>query len=67
MQAGDFLTSPDEVGELVVGVHELKPICLADVAEIREGPDQPESYVWFGSGPAAPEKGIAYWGASRRR
>jgi multidrug efflux pump subunit AcrB len=64
VQAGDFLTSPDEVGELVVGVHELKPIYLADVAEIREGPDQPESYVWFGTGAAAAQKGIAYRGRS---
>ena len=62
VQAGDFLTSPDEIGELVVGVHELKPIYLDDVAEIAEGPDQPESSVWFGTGPAAADKGISAQG-----
>lgn len=59
VQAGAFLTSPDEVGELVVGVHGGAPIRLADVAEVRLGPDQPESYAWLGTGPAADAKGIA--------
>ena len=59
VQAGDFLSSVDEVGALVVGVHEGRPVYLQDVAEVRRGPDQPEQYVWFGTGPAAEQKGIA--------
>ena len=58
VQAGDFLSEAHEVGELVVGVHGDKPIYLADVAEVREGPDSPQTYVWFGTGPAAQQKGI---------
>ncbi len=58
VQAGDFLTSPDAMGELVVGVHGGNPIFLEDVADIRDEPDHPESYVWFGTGPAAASKGI---------
>ena len=59
VQAGDFLTGADEVGELVIGVHDGKPVYLDDVAEVREAPDHPTSYVWFGTGPAAGQKGIS--------
>lgn len=62
VQAGDFLSQVHEIGELVVGVHADKPIFLADVAEIREGPDFPDTYVWFGTGPAAQQKGIQLQG-----
>ncbi|GAB6043533.1 efflux RND transporter permease subunit [Endothiovibrio diazotrophicus] len=53
VQAGAFLTSPEEVAGLVVGVHEGAPVYLSDVAEVRLAPDQPEQYVWFGGGPAS--------------
>ena len=59
VQAGDFLSGVDEIGALVIGVHEGKPVYLQDVAEVRRGPDQPEQYVWVGTGPAAEQKGIA--------
>ena len=58
VQAGAFLTTPEEVGDLVVGVHEGAPVYLRDVAEIRFGPDQPEQYVWLGTGPGAARKGL---------
>ncbi|MGM0593657.1 MAG: efflux RND transporter permease subunit [Pseudomonadota bacterium] len=58
VQAGDFLSEVSEVSALVVGVHEGKPVFLSDVAEISRGADQPEQYVWFGTGPAAAGKGI---------
>ncbi|MFA7095399.1 MAG: efflux RND transporter permease subunit [Gammaproteobacteria bacterium] len=59
VQAGSFLTTSEEVSSLVVGVHDGAPVYLRDVAQIRYGPDQPEQYVWFGTGPAADTKGIA--------
>ncbi|ROR29814.1 efflux RND transporter permease subunit [Inmirania thermothiophila] len=59
VQAGLFLSQPEEVGELVVGVHEGRPVYLRDVAEIRYGPDQPERYVRFGTGAAAAQRGLA--------
>ncbi|OOZ40137.1 multidrug transporter AcrB [Solemya pervernicosa gill symbiont] len=58
VQAGTFLSSAEEIGALVVAMHDGAPIYLNDVAEISFGSDQPERYVWFGTGPAADEKGI---------
>ncbi|MCF6363634.1 MAG: efflux RND transporter permease subunit [Gammaproteobacteria bacterium] len=62
VQAGVFLTSAEDVAELVVGVHDGRPVFLRDVAEVRFGADQPEQYVWFGTGPAATTKGITAQG-----
>ncbi|MCW8919230.1 MAG: efflux RND transporter permease subunit, partial [Gammaproteobacteria bacterium] len=59
VQAGAFLTTAEEVRSLVVGVKEGRPVYLRDVAAVRLGADQPEQYVWFGTGPAASAKGIA--------
>ena len=58
VQAGVFLADRDEVAQLVVAVHEGRPVYLQDVAEVRAGPDQPEQWVSFGAGPAAAQKGI---------
>ena len=58
VQAGTFLTSAEEVGELVVGLHNAKPVFLRDVAEIIKGPDQPDQYVWLGAGEGAAAKGL---------
>ena len=51
VQAGTFLTSPEEIGSLVVGVREGKAVYLSDVARVTHKPDQPEQYVWMGVGP----------------
>ncbi|MCB1858412.1 MAG: efflux RND transporter permease subunit [Gammaproteobacteria bacterium] len=50
VQAGSFLSSAAEIGDLVVGNHGGSPVFLRDVARIRQGPDQPDSYVSIGSG-----------------
>ena len=52
VEAGTFLTTPEQVGELVIGVHRDAPVFLRDVATIRYGPDQPERHVSHGMGPA---------------
>ncbi|WP_295408000.1 efflux RND transporter permease subunit [uncultured Thiocystis sp.] len=52
VQAGTFLTSPEQIGDLVVGLHGGRPVYLRDVATIERGPQQPESYVWMGAGSA---------------
>ena len=52
VQTGQFLTSARDVGEVVVGVFGGKPVYLRDVAEIRDGPEEPSQYVLFGSGAA---------------
>ena len=59
VQTGTFLVTPDEVQNLVVGVNNGKPIYLRDVATIKKGPDQPEEYAWFGTGPSAQSKNIS--------
>ena len=57
--AGEFLTSGEDVSELVVGVSNGKAIYLDDVADVFAGPDHPEQYVWFGTGAAAGEIDLA--------
>ena len=62
VQAGTFLSQVEEVKDLIVAVHEGKPVYLRDVAQVRKGSDQPEQYAWFGTGPAAKDKGITQSG-----
>ncbi|MHB8474198.1 MAG: efflux RND transporter permease subunit [Gammaproteobacteria bacterium] len=62
VQAGIFFSTLDDVSGLVVGMHNDAPVYLRDVAAIRAGPDQPERYAWFGTGPAATSKGIKIHG-----
>ena len=52
VQAGTFLTTPDEVASLVVGVVDGRPVFLADVATVALGPELPTHYVSYGTGPA---------------
>ena len=52
IQAGSFLTTPQQVAELIVGLHNGAPVYLSDVATVRLGADQPEQFVWFGTGAA---------------
>jgi len=46
VQAGEFLTKPEEVGELVVGLNAGAPVFLQDVSEIKLTADDATSYVW---------------------
>jgi multidrug efflux pump subunit AcrB len=62
VQAGTFLTSPEEIGSLVVGLREGKAIYLRDVAEVAHRPDQPERYVWMGVGPQGGTKALPQGG-----
>jgi len=50
VQAGTFLSSAAEIGDLVVGSHGGRPVFLRDVASVSEGPDVPVEYVWTGAG-----------------
>ncbi len=53
VQTGTFIETAADVARLVVGVHGDKPVFMADVARIEDGPDQPARYVWHGLGKAA--------------
>ena len=48
VQAGSFLMSPEEIAELVVGVHQATPVFLRDVAQVSMGADKPIQYVTHG-------------------
>ncbi len=47
VQTGTFLTSAEEVGRIVVGVYGGKPVYLDEVAEIRDGTEDPAHYVLY--------------------
>jgi multidrug efflux pump subunit AcrB len=49
VQTGTYIETAADVKRLVVGVHEKKPVFMADVARIIDGPDQPSRYVWHGT------------------
>jgi multidrug efflux pump subunit AcrB len=58
VQAGTFLSSEEDVATIVVGLFEDRPVYLGDVAEVRSGPDTPDQYTWFATGPAADTIGL---------
>jgi multidrug efflux pump subunit AcrB len=53
VETGDFLRNADDVGRVVVGVSSGHPVYLRDVAEVRDGPEEPANYVLFGYGSGA--------------
>ncbi len=59
VETGQFLADANDVASLVVGVAGGNPIYMSDVARIVDGPPPPSRYVWLGTGPGAPAKGIA--------
>ncbi len=46
VHTGAFLESAADVKQLVIAVRDKKPVFMADVAKIEDGPDQPRRYVW---------------------
>jgi multidrug efflux pump subunit AcrB len=49
LESGPFMKNAREVGELVVGVANGKPVFLSDVANVIDGPLVPSRYVWHGT------------------
>jgi multidrug efflux pump subunit AcrB len=52
VETGNFLTSAEEVANLVVGVRDGRPIYLRSVATVEDGPAEPSRYVAYGLGAA---------------
>ncbi len=52
VDSGPFLTGAAEVASLVVAVRGGKPVYLRDVAQVIDGPAEPDSYTTIGFGPA---------------
>ena len=53
LQTGTFFRDADNVGAVVVGVAEGRPIYLRDVATIADAPEESSNYVLFGRGGTA--------------
>ncbi|PIV04428.1 MAG: multidrug transporter AcrB, partial [Syntrophobacterales bacterium CG03_land_8_20_14_0_80_58_14] len=51
--------SGEEVGNVVTGLFNGRPVTLRDVATIADGPEEPSNYVFMGLGAAAAQKGIS--------
>ncbi len=56
VQTGEFFRSADDIKRLVVTVSGGKPVYLADLAKVFDGPEEPADYLFFGLGPASSAK-----------
>ncbi|HNG29872.1 MAG TPA: efflux RND transporter permease subunit, partial [Blastocatellia bacterium] len=52
VETGGFLHTAEEVGAVVVGVFNNRPVYLRDVAKIEDGAEEASDYVMFGVGQA---------------
>ncbi len=52
VETGNFLTSPEDVANIVIGIRAGQPVYLKQVAKVVEGPETPDQYVQFGYGKA---------------
>ena len=53
VETGGFLHSAEEVGNVVIGNANNRPVYLRDVSRIEDRPEEPSDYVFYGIGPAA--------------
>lgn len=60
VETGNFLTTADDVANLVVGINQQQPVYLKQVANIEDGPETPNQYVLFGYGKADTAKSNTY-------
>ncbi len=59
VEAGRFLGSAEDLKQVVVGVHEGRPVYLRDVAtSVEDGPAEPENYVLFANAAGAEKQAI---------
>ncbi len=54
----NFFKNLDEVKKVVIKVVDGRPVYLGEIAEIKDGPEEPRSYCFVGAGLAAREKGL---------
>ncbi|MBI5252478.1 MAG: efflux RND transporter permease subunit, partial [Desulfomonile tiedjei] len=53
VDAGPFLSSAEDVMDVVLGAHEGRPVYLRDIATTIDGPEEVSSYTRLSFGPAA--------------
>ncbi|MEI6184547.1 MAG: efflux RND transporter permease subunit [Bacteroidota bacterium] len=58
IETGNFLSTADEVANLIVGSNYQKPVYLKQIATIEDGPEKPVQYVLFGKGKEDTSKGF---------
>jgi multidrug efflux pump subunit AcrB len=54
LESGDFVRSVDELNSFVVNVIDGIPVYLGDIAEIIDGPAEPDQYTWIDFAPGHP-------------
>jgi multidrug efflux pump subunit AcrB len=54
VDTGPYLHDAQELGELVIGVRNDRPVYLQEVATVREGAPPAKHYVWHGTGGPEP-------------
>ncbi len=54
LESGDFIRTVDELNSFVVNVIDGIPVYLGDLAEIIDGPAEPEYYTWIDFAPGHP-------------
>ncbi|MEN9384620.1 MAG: Efflux pump rane transporter BepE, partial [Pseudomonadota bacterium] len=66
VETGEFLRTPQDVGDIVVGANQGRPVFLREVAQVEAGAQLPQRYVWFTPGagdgalPAGAQAGQSY-------
>ncbi|MDA8159802.1 MAG: efflux RND transporter permease subunit [Desulfobacteraceae bacterium] len=66
LQTGIFLSSAKEIGRLVVGVNDGRPVYLNEVATVEDGPSEPTNYVLYGQGHGQPEEAAVTISVAKR-
>lgn len=56
VETGGFLRTAEEIGNLVIGIYNGRPVYLKNIADIVDGPAEPDSYVFTGFGPQIHKK-----------
>ncbi|HEY9026251.1 MAG TPA: efflux RND transporter permease subunit [Burkholderiaceae bacterium] len=49
LEAGPWLRDARDLGSVIVGVHDGRPVFLQDVARVVDGAPAPQRYVWHGT------------------
>jgi multidrug efflux pump subunit AcrB len=58
VEVGGLFQDSDEVGRVVVGVHQGRPVYVAQVARVVDGPDEAHDAVFFSPGRAGAAAGV---------
>jgi len=66
LQTGQFLPTAKDIGRIVVGVYQNRPVYLDEVATIVDGPEEPDNYVLFGPGQGHPEEAAVTLSVAKR-